>query len=175
MAAVDYGLMPALLRRPEASEVVLTRLRQRHAQSLEQLRQREADCDVALSDWLEDHLAGQPLFHTINHPTQLALDQLLRRLLKQLGLPHQLGPTIYDRCEHLGALSIPIHPWVIEALGLGPWAHTWGQRDGRPLPMSQQLEECWSFYRDDPRWLSANRNHPRFLEAVEFLALWADA
>ena len=170
MAAVrDNQPLEALLD-PNPSEAQLEQLRDQHHQSLAELHTREADCDLSLSDWIGNHHRTRPVAHTINHPTQTALDQLLRRLLQHLGLAHQLGEGLFDATEHLGALSIPIHPWVRQALNLEPWADAWGQRQGTFFSAEQQLEESLSFYRRHPWIVAANAQHPKLKLAESLLA-----
>lgn len=145
-------------------------LLQQHHLSLTELERREADCDLGLSDWLACHHQALPLAHTINHPAPLPLDQLLRRLLLQLDLPHQLGPAPFEASDALGALSIPIHPWVRQALKLASWADSWGQRAGSTFTIAQQLQESLEFYRLHP-WIAAhNATHPKLKLAEQLLS-----
>jgi len=169
MVAARDGLPLETLLDPACPPGRLDHLRHQHEQSLNELKNRESDCDLRLSDWLASQHRHRPLAHTINHPTQAALDQLLRRLLQHLGLPHQLGETIFDTTEYLGALSIPIHPWVRQALQLDSWADRWGQRQGNALPIEQQLQESIDFYRRHPWIAAANAQHPKLLLAEEVL------
>ena len=168
MAAAKGGQPPEMLLDPACPMPVLDLLREQHPASLAQLQQREVECDLALSDWLDSQHRHLPLAHTINHPTQVVLDQVLRNLLAHLGLPHQLGEGLFDATEHLGALTIPIHPWVRQALQLDPWAETWGQRDGSALSFKQQIQESISFYRRYPWIAEANAQHPK-LQLAELL------
>ena len=160
LAARDDLPLEALLE-PLCPQPLRERLCHLHQQSLAELKTREADCDLHLSDWIANHHQQHPVAHTINHPTQIALDQLLRRLLQHLNLPHQLGDALFDRTEYLGALSIPIHPWVRQALDLDSWAERWGQRQGTPLRSPQQLQESIAFYRRHPWIAAANAHHPK--------------
>lgn len=50
--------------------------------SLESLKAREATCDVYISDLIEAREAEDWLFFTFNHPTQLLLGELARRMLR---------------------------------------------------------------------------------------------
>ena len=169
MAAARNDLPPASLIDHDSSEEQRQRLMQEHYHSLHELKSREADCDVRISDWLAANHHQIPPAHTINHPTQAILDQLLRRLLQSLNLTHNLGPELFDHTEHLGALSIPIHPWVAQALQLNSWASTWGRRDNQPFPIEIQLHQSYAFYRDHPWIAEANLNHPKFKLAEEIL------
>lgn len=169
MAAATRGLTRDSLLRVPAPAAVVEAVRSAHQQSLQALRERERECSVGVCDWIEARVRSQPIGHTINHPTQASLDELLRRLLQELDLPHSLGPELFDDREHLGQLSIPVHPWVRQALDLGDWSAPWGQRQGKPLPVQQQLEESLSFYRQNPWIAAANLRHPKFRAAERCL------
>ena len=171
MAAAEQDLSAEELLQAPCSPALAELLRHTHRHSLAELRQREQDCDLGLADWIEAEHQRLPLMHTINHPTQLALDQLLRRLVAQLDQALPPPAELFDTHEHLGELSLPIHPWVRQALGLGPWAEQWGQRRGRPLPVAEQLQESIAFYRRHPGLAAANTNHPKLKLAQRCLDL----
>lgn len=171
MAAAEQGMAVEQLLDSAPSDALLDELRDAHHHSLQQLRQREADCNIGLADWIEQNHQHLALTHTINHPTQAALDQLLRQLLAHLGLPHQLDSELFDAREHLGEISVPIHPWVREALGLHSWSSRWGQRRGMPLPIEQQLIESLAFYQRHPWIAAANASHPKLQLAQRCLKM----
>lgn len=54
--------------------------------SLSQLRIRESDCDVSISDFIQHRLCTDKLFFTFNHPTRLVLAELATRITKKLNL-----------------------------------------------------------------------------------------
>jgi len=103
---------------------------------LEESRQAERDshCEVKMGGWVMEHFRRERLHWTVNHPTTLALRELLQRLFHTLAtmepalergdvdetlrvyFPAPRGP--------LGVAVTPIHPRVAEALGL-----QWYQRD----------------------------------------------
>lgn len=62
-------------------------------ESLLNLKQREHDVDVAISDYLEAHLMDKRLFFTFNHPTLELLTEYSERLLVYLGI-NQLNQKI---------------------------------------------------------------------------------
>lgn len=161
MAAAQEGLEYADLMEYRCTPQIADLLLNAHAQSLNELSSRESDCDVEISDWIAASFRNIPLAHTINHPTQATLDQLLRRLLAKLNTAHSLGPELFDSTEYLGDLSIPIHPWVRQALRLGPWACQWGQRRKEPFTIEAQLSESIAFYRRHSWMAFANENHPK--------------
>ncbi|WP_315859645.1 WcbI family polysaccharide biosynthesis putative acetyltransferase [Cyanobium sp. ATX 6F1] len=169
MVAARDDLPLELLLDSACPVAVLDQLRAHHHHSLAELAKRENDCDLSISDWISNNHRRLPIAHTINHPTQATLDKLLRQLLQILGLPHELSENLFDAAEHLGALRIPVHPWVRQALGLDAWADSWGQRQGEPLPIEKQLEESIAFYEQHPWILEVNTNHPKALLAGDLL------
>ncbi len=171
MATAAAGL-PASRLLTVSGGAVLSKLLQRlHRESLEELKSREEDCDLALSDWIDAQHRRQPLFHTINHPTQASLQQVLERLFAALAPTLRPQALVPDPVEHLGALSIPLHPWVIEALELEAWASSWGQRQGSRLTLDDQLQASMTYYRDHPWIADDNRHHGKLKLARQCLRL----
>ena len=131
------------------------------------LARQDEQCSVGIADQIAARLRHTPLLHTINLPTQAALGLLARAVLQHLGIPAAVDPPA-ARHELLGNLSLPIHPWVQQALELDDWCQGWGQRQGQPFTIDQQLQESLAFYRQHPWLISANRQHPR-LQLARFL------
>ena len=167
----DFLAMQAALRGLSA-EVILEhplhpdladQIRQNHHGSLQQLRKREVDCDVEISSWIEQHHRHMPVAHTCNHPTRAPLHALLLRVLEALDLHTTVDPTHLNQREYLGGLSIPILPWVSQALELGPWSAEWGSRAGQhPFPIEVQLQRSISFYREYPWIAEQNQQVEKF-------------
>jgi len=84
-------------------------------QSLVELREREQDCDVQISDVVAEQRWQQRLFFTFNHPTSAALDALVTRVLALLGTRRE---TSGEANEPLGRWRLPLNPWVKEEFGL---------------------------------------------------------
>jgi hypothetical protein len=168
MAAAALGLpLDTLLQAP--SEAQIAHIQQWHRQSIQELALHERNGDITISDWIEQHHRLQPLMHTPDHPTQLCLDPLLRRLLQRIDPRLSWPDDRPDRHEPQAELSLPIHPWVQQALDLEPWAHSWGQRRGEPFTTTQQLQASLAFYQRHPWILQNNRHHPRFERAQRLL------
>jgi hypothetical protein len=55
-------------------------------QSLDRLRSREADVDVAISDVIAAEYARERLFYTPNHPVNMLLARMLQRLTERSGI-----------------------------------------------------------------------------------------
>ncbi len=88
-------------------------------------------------------------------------------MLQQLGVPAAVDPPA-ARHELLGNLSLPIHPWVQQALALEDWCQGWGQRQGQPFGIEQQLQLSLAFYRQHPWLITVNQHHPK-LQLARFL------
>jgi len=172
MAAAQEGLEYSDLMEYRCTPKIADLLMKAHSQSLDELSSRESECDLEMSDWIAANFRNVPLAHTVNHPTQVSLDQLLRRLLAKINSPHSLGPELFDSTEYLGDISIPIHPWVRQALRLGPWACQWGQRRKEPFTIEAQLSESIAFYRRHSWMVFANENHPKLKFAKDCLNLY---
>ncbi|MCX5938477.1 MAG: WcbI family polysaccharide biosynthesis putative acetyltransferase, partial [Cyanobium sp. LacPavin_0920_WC12_MAG_62_9] len=169
MAAAGLGLDAEDLLNQSCPEGVAALLQIAHQSSLAELQSREAQCNVQLSDWIAEHHRHQPIGHTINHPTQASLRELLRRLIGQLDPENRLGPDPFDGQDHLDSLSLPIHPWVQQALNLGAWSTSWGQRENIPFSIQAQLAESIAFYRLHPWIAAANADHPKLTFAKHCL------
>lgn len=90
-----------------------TEIKNNYSRSLAELKLREArvfendfGVDVRISDYIEANYRNLFLFHTYNHPTNLLLFELTRRLLEKLGLP-STGVEEGTTTELLGDVSIP--------------------------------------------------------------------
>ncbi len=173
MAAVAQGVDLRQLLEASPPPALLEVLRQQHLHVLEQLRIEEATCGVGLADWIEQEHRQQPLLHTPGQLTEPAQEQLLRRVLKVIGLPPQVEfeEELFVNPEPPEALSLPIHPWVRQALQLDGWAAEWGQRQGQPLPIATQLGESMAFYQQHPWLIEANRAQPKLRLAQRCLRL----
>lgn len=92
---------------------------QRAAQSLEILREKEASCDVAVSDLLADHAWAEVPMHTPTHPAAALLVQWLLRIAHHLnvtrGLRLETGAAVGRFAQIFeGDLLLPILPGIAE-------------------------------------------------------------
>lgn len=85
------------------------RQRERFVHSILALKEREAQCDVVVSNFLVDHVSKQKLFLTQNHPTTAVFVHLVNQMIRLLG---------YD-----GAVSADGLPLNLAKLP-GEWFHT---------------------------------------------------
>lgn len=65
--------------------------------------------DIRISDYVEHNFRNKHLFHTYNHPTNILIIELVKRLFERLALPYD--NVILDH-ELLGDYSIPPPPSV---------------------------------------------------------------
>ena len=76
--------------------------------SLAQLEAKEKKCDVAISDFLTVHENNERLFFTFNHPTQLVLLEMARRMFAIIGKPPPPpGGTNDQHPESLNRYQVP--------------------------------------------------------------------
>lgn len=79
--------------------------------SLNELRKREEDCDIQLSNYIEEGLKGQRFFFTFNHPKTELLVYTARKLLNYFSISFEKLECILD-AEPLGQIRPPVNPWV---------------------------------------------------------------
>lgn len=89
------------------------------------LSRRDAGCDVSMSDFVFENLRSAYQFWTRGHLAICVMAELLRRLLLRsrdvLGDPAAASAqleSVYERFPGQGEFQHPIHPLVIEQLGL---------------------------------------------------------
>ena len=95
----DRGLSTAPMIVPNYTEKV-------SEMSLQSLVEREAGCDVIISDIIRDSRNSERLFFTFNHPTNLVLWRLARRIVDILGEPIDI-PFDHTASEALGRYVVP--------------------------------------------------------------------
>lgn len=86
--------------------------------SLAQLREREAETDVIISDFIAVRATAQRLFYTPNHPMNDLLGEMLRRLAERVGLEADIALSI-AMPYRLDDVYIAASPAVIRKYGLG--------------------------------------------------------
>ncbi|WP_308214717.1 WcbI family polysaccharide biosynthesis putative acetyltransferase [Williamsia maris] len=117
----------------------------------ELVRREHRDTDVAISDVLAP--AGRHAAHTINHPGNMVLVELARRILDAAGVDGAVREP--DRVL-LGGVRAPLDPRVLRALGLdGPPVPHWVV-DGVDLDPDE-------VHRVHMRWYA---EHPEFIDAA---------
>jgi acyl carrier protein len=118
----------ALRSYAERSRARLARMSMARLEEIEFARmvQREAQCDVVMSDFIRANFRTAPTFHTWNHPAGRPLTELVKRLLIASDMwdpdpQSTLAGELAYCAEHwqpLSTLELPIHPLVAELVGL---------------------------------------------------------
>ncbi|MFN9694901.1 MAG: WcbI family polysaccharide biosynthesis putative acetyltransferase [Synechococcaceae cyanobacterium] len=168
MVAAARGISEQQLLQPVSSEQ-RAQIRQLFRRALDELEQRERQSEIRIAGWMEQQHRLQPVAQTNREPSQACLEAILLRVLSRIeaSIP-KAQPR--DPVAAASALSIPIHPWVRQALDLGDWASSSGWRRGEPLTIEQQLADAIHFYRQHPRIGQANSLHPTYLAAEQCLS-----
>ena len=88
--------------------------------TLAELRKRELQLDVKISDFIKNNFQNYYLFYTQNHPTDLVGMWVVNQILKLLKLPTLNNPLSLEdpRRGILDQIQIPIYPSVIKHLSL---------------------------------------------------------
>lgn len=87
-------------------------------QSLKELARREQSAAVCITDFIQENLHLAPLFHTMNHPTKLLLQEYASRIFQRLTGKVTQAPKNQESREPLGQFRVPLTPNVKAALGL---------------------------------------------------------
>lgn len=90
----------AMFAREDAFEIDVRRT------SLASLREKEAECDVTISDVIEAREGDQRLFFTFNHPSRALLREMALRLIAHSGLDHDAS-TPSPQNEPLNRYQVP--------------------------------------------------------------------
>lgn len=99
-----------------ASEII----EQASDESLSELKEREEDADIKISDYIELNYRKKQLFYSPNHPINTVLIEYARRIIRYLGLKDDeiREDIVYMKAGSLKGQDIPVYPSVIKTLGL---------------------------------------------------------
>lgn len=75
------------------------------AKSLDELQRREAQCDIEISDIIENYGTLKRIFFTFNHPSRLILEALAKRIAEKAGIKRQ--EVSKTKWEPLGRIVPP--------------------------------------------------------------------
>ncbi|ELS03187.1 tetratricopeptide repeat protein [Xenococcus sp. PCC 7305] len=121
--------------------------------TLNELRRREVELDITISDFIEKNYRRQKLFHTINHPGNTVLNYLANSILKLLDLP----PNSQEfQSEILDFTRFPIYPSVAQALKLNFDFDSEYCIQGEILNLQQTVELFFNFYNDNQELVKLN-------------------
>lgn len=77
--------------------------------SIDELRRREEECDVIVSDYIEKNWRNDILFYSMNHPKRAVLSHIASNILKHLG---QQSVDLKGNYEHLDNTRLPVYESV---------------------------------------------------------------
>lgn len=132
------GLFPSgdrfvdeLLKRGFSDDVILKQIQNRAfispqiieqavRESLLELKDREKEVAVGISDYIELRYKERQLFYSPNHPINEVLIEYARRIIRYMGLTDQeiREDLVYLKAGCLKGQDTPIYPSVIEVLGI---------------------------------------------------------
>lgn len=113
--------------------------------SIDELKRREEECDVIVSDYIERNWRNDILFYSMNHPKRQVLSHIASNILKLLG---QHSFDLKGNYEHLDNTRLPVYESVKAVLSDDiEWS----------LSVSRQELELEDYY----------AGHARVLRAIE--------
>lgn len=123
----DYHLPPVLqaYKAGQSVEQAATRLREDPCgtpapfeASLDSLRQREKDCTVTISDYVENAVYKTKCFYTPNHPHTFLLVEMARRLAQAAEVPFNVSQAMTFPYK-LDKVDLPVFDWIMKQYQLG--------------------------------------------------------
>ena len=95
-------------------------------ESFQELKSREASCDVKISEFLEKNISNSILFHTFNHPSNKLIAEIAAQLIKIIETKTGIFAKNKSKAlvrfsvgrEALGKIRTPVHPYVRNQLKL---------------------------------------------------------
>ncbi|MCK6079244.1 peptide ABC transporter ATPase [Microbacterium sp. EYE_5] len=118
------------------------------ADSIAELRRREASLDVAVSDVFA--VPRFDLVRTVNHPGNEVILAIGERVLRALG---RGGAAVDPGRRLLNDVHAPREPWVIEAWGLEDEAAPAWDVAGRTVGAAEVHEAHLEWYRENPAFV----------------------
>lgn len=81
--------------------------------SIDNLRAREGECDVIISDYVSEKCRERQLFYTINHPDNITIITLIRRLFNCIGE----NVAIAENLRELDESKFPSNAFLLKGEG----------------------------------------------------------
>ena len=107
--AVDKAIAAAQDASTYSAEFVL----QNAQTSIDELKRREEECDVSVSDYIEANWKDDILFYSMNHPKRKVLSHLASQILDNLN---QRTVALKGNYEHLDNTRLPVYKSVKDVL-----------------------------------------------------------
>ncbi|MBD8793238.1 hypothetical protein IFR09_20605 [Pseudomonas syringae] len=134
-------------------------------ESLANLREREQECDVVISDFIEENYKRRQLFWTFNHPTNELLTFITDQIIKKIGC---VPSDVRVEKEFLQEAILPVFPFVMKNLEMSFEAKTFAMEGVKDY--EQYIEICWQGYEKNPEVVEVNKKNRRVLECLEMLS-----
>lgn len=80
--------------------------------SLKELRKREAETELNISDYIQENLSKKKLFHTMNHPSEALLVKYSEMILERIGVDYKKSQPDVSMKESLGVFRLPTNPYI---------------------------------------------------------------
>ena len=122
------------------------------AASFFELERREKHCDVIISDYLRKNYRERQLFYSANHPVNMVIEELARRILNYIGINDDEFDmnNNYVKGFTLKGQDIPVYPSVIRALELKEYEteyfanrYFWNFKGNAKQFLKKYVEVCW--------------------------------
>lgn len=122
-------------------------------ESLQRLREREAEADLIISDYIEARCATERCFYTPNHPTNTTLGEMLRRMGERAQIRLDLGKAV-NAPYRLDEVYVATSRAIVRKLGL-PYDHEPSYRGREVLAVDGSKVSLGEPKRYDPAELTA--------------------
>jgi hypothetical protein len=120
-----------------------------------ELERRETDLDIRVSGFISQHFQDRRLFHTINHPSNECLLDVVRQILNQLDLACDV--PLRQPGEILGQTTYPILPSVQSALGLKFESDFLFKIRDKQMHPIDVIDGYYRLYQSNPEIVESNR------------------
>lgn len=80
--------------------------------SFKELRKREAETELNISDYIQENLSRKKLFHTMNHPSEPLLMKYSEMILEKIGVDYKKYQPDASMKESLGVFRLPTNPYI---------------------------------------------------------------
>lgn len=125
--------------------------------TLKELRRREEQVDIGISEFIASNYRQYKLFHTMNHPGIVIISYLVDRILQHLKLPSTGNLQQWlQRDEVLDYTDFPLYPSVTKGLGIKFSDRQQYNIRGEVLSLKQALELFFAFYEQNPELVKLN-------------------
>ena len=87
--------------------------------SIQKLQQKEAECDVQISNLILENFKNYYLFFTPNHPSKFIIHYVVGKILAMIG--YEFDPSLVISIDWFSHSKVPISPCLIKHYNLNFW------------------------------------------------------